>query len=130
MPQVHLQVCNDTANAAKSTSSKETSLPAKYPSPPVPVKQRKRLYILLLGATGSGKSTFINMIACCTTFKTIVDACSASGPLYAVPAEITIWNSGQDGDDDDDFKTVRVGPVDPQERFGPGSNTQDVRFYR
>ncbi|KAH7693848.1 hypothetical protein AAVH_39112, partial [Aphelenchoides avenae] len=99
------------------------------------VRQRRKVYILLLGSSGVDKSTFINGVANYTAFKTVIDACNAGGLVYAVPTQINAWNH-QDEDDEredepnDDFRSVTVGPSgDPTEKFGVGSNTQDVRFY-
>uniref|UniRef100_A0A914QS51 AIG1-type G domain-containing protein n=1 Tax=Panagrolaimus davidi TaxID=227884 RepID=A0A914QS51_9BILA len=85
--------------------------------------------ILVLGQSGTGKSTWINGIVNYLTFETFDDALKADEPMCLIPSKFTLT--------DDDFHQIQVsvGKEDKNEFGGEGdrggafSSTLDPKVY-
>uniref|UniRef100_A0A6P7GTK9 Uncharacterized protein LOC114346594 n=1 Tax=Diabrotica virgifera virgifera TaxID=50390 RepID=A0A6P7GTK9_DIAVI len=79
--------------------------------------------ILLLGASGVGKSTFINAFANYLTFIDIEEA-KYNAPMVLIPSKFTIF------DKEGDMHDITTGDPDKNEYIQTGeSATQDVKTY-
>uniref|UniRef100_A0A7E4W6T2 Phage protein n=2 Tax=Panagrellus redivivus TaxID=6233 RepID=A0A7E4W6T2_PANRE len=87
------------------------------------------IYILLLGASGSGKTSLINMLAQIMTYKSLDDAIDSKEPMIPVPNRRTEYYP--DGTSEDILYRGFRGEDVANERFGNigSSFTQSPRMY-